>query len=214
MGKKMASFYFTYGTMNSGKSFEILKVAHNYEEQGKRVIVMTSGVDDRYGVGKVTSRIGESREAIPIHTDTDIYNLIKTMGGDIYCILIDEAQFLEKHHIMQLSNVVDLLGIPVMAFGLKNDFQNNLFEGSQNLLLYADKLVEIKTICWFCESKATMNLRVNEYDEPEYGGDQIQIGGNESYLPVCRRHYHYPLLESVVEFEEDGDSELEEEELE
>jgi len=91
----MASFYFTYGTMNSGKSFEILKVAHNYEEQGKRVIVMTSGVDDRHGVGKVTSRIGESREAIPIHTDTDIYKLVQTMGGDIYCILIDEAQILE-----------------------------------------------------------------------------------------------------------------------
>ena len=207
MGKKMASFYFTYGTMNSGKSFEILKVAHNYEEQGKRVLVMTSGVDDRYGVGKVTSRIGESREAIPIHTDTDIYNLVQTMGGDIYCILIDEAQFLEKHHIKQLSNVVDLLNIPVMAYGLKNDFQNNLFEGSQNLLLYADKLVEIKTICWFCNKKSTMNLRVNEYDEPEYGGDQIQIGGNESYLPVCRRHYHYPLLESVIEFEEEEDEE-------
>lgn len=203
----MASFYFTYGTMNSGKSFEILKVAHNYEEQGKRVLVMTSGVDDRYGVGKVTSRIGESREAIPIHTDTDIYKLVQTMGGDIYCILIDEAQFLEKHHIMQLSNVVDLLGIPVMAYGLKNDFQNNLFEGTQNLLLYADKLVEIKTICWFCEKKANMNLRVNEYDEPEYGGDQIQIGGNESYLPVCRRHYHYPLLETVIEFEEGEDVE-------
>lgn len=208
----MASFYFTYGTMNSGKSFEILKVAHNYEEQGKRVLVMTSGVDDRYGVGKVTSRIGESREAIPIHSDTDIYNLVQTMGGDIYCILIDEAQFLEKHHIMQLSNVVDLLNIPVMAYGLKNDFQNNLFEGSKNLLIYADKISEMKTICWFCKSKATMNLRVNEYDEPEYGGEQIQIGGNESYMPVCRRHYHYPLLESVIEFEEEDDDELEDEE--
>lgn len=210
----MASFYFTYGTMNSGKSFEILKVAHNYEEQGKRVVIMTSGVDDRYGVGKVTSRVGESREAIPIYKDTDIYNMIKTMGGDIYCILIDEAQFLCKEHIMQLSNVVDLLGIPVMAYGLKNDFQNRLFEGSESLLLYADKLVEIKTICWFCNKKAIHNLRINEYDEPVYEGEQVQIGGNDSYMPVCRRHYHYPLLETVIEFdeEEDGDSELEEEE--
>jgi len=104
---------------------------------------------------------------------------------------------------MQISNLVDLLNIPVMAYGLKNDFQNNLFEGSQNLLLYADKLVEIKTICWFCNKKAIHNLRVNEYDEPVYEGEQIQIGGNETYVPVCRRHYHYPLLESMLDFEED-----------
>lgn len=212
----MASFYFYYGTMNSGKSFEILKVAHNYEEQGKRVLVLTSGVDDRHGVGRVVSRVGESREAMPIFSDTDIFNLIKTMGGDIYCVLIDEAQFLEKHHIKQLANVVDLLGIPVLAYGLKNDFQNNLFEGSKNLLLYADKLSEIKTICWFCTKKAVMNLRVSEEEEPLYTGDQVQIGGNESYIPVCRKHYHYPMLEPLLEFDppyDDEDDDLEEDDL-
>lgn len=205
----MASFYFFYGAMNSGKSFEILKVAHNYEEQGKRVVVLTSGVDDRDGVGKVSSRVGEARKAMPIYIDTDILNLIKDMGGDVYCVLIDEAQFLSKHHIQQLTNVVDLLGIPVMAYGLKNDFQNNLFEGSKNLLIYADKISEIKTICWFCERKAIMNLRVNEEDEPVYDGEQVQIGGNESYIPVCRKHYHYPLLESVLEFKVDEEEDSE-----
>lgn len=191
--------------MNSGKSFEILKVAHNYEEQGKRVVVLTSGVDTRSGVGNVVSRVGNGREAIPIFEDTDIFNLINTMGGNIYCVLIDESQFLKKHHIQQLANIVDLLGIPVLAYGLKNDFQNRFFEGSENLLLYADKLVEIKTICWFCEKKATFNLRVSDMEEPVYDGEQVQVGGNESYIPVCRKHYHYPLLESVLEFDEEDD---------
>lgn len=203
----MASFYFFYGAMNSGKSFEILKVAHNYEEQGKRVLVLTSGLDNRDGIGKVSSRVGQSRGAMPIFDDTDIYNLIQNMGGDIHCVLVDESQFLQKHHIKQLADVVDLLDIPVMAYGLKNDFQNNLFEGSKNLLIYADKISEIKTICWFCTHKAIHNLRVNEFDEPVYDGEQVQIGGNESYIPVCRKHYHYPVLESVLEFDEDGEEE-------
>lgn len=196
----MASLYFNYGAMNSGKSLEILKVAHNYEEQNKKVLLLTSAVDTRYGVGKVTSRVGESRDALPIDDYMDIIKLVEEQDEKIYCILVDEAQFLKKEHILQLANVVDLMGIPVMAYGLKNDFQNNLFEGSKNLLVYADKISEIKTICWFCETKAILNLRVNEFEEPIYGGEQIQIGGNESYIPVCRKHYHYPLLESVLEF--------------
>lgn len=109
----------------------------------------------------------------------------------LFCILIDEAQFLKKHHIIELARVVDDLNIPVMAFGLKNDFSNELFEGSKYLLIYADKIEEIKTICWFCHKKATMNLRFHE-GKPVYQGEQIQIGGNESYLPVCRRCYRNP----------------------
>lgn len=189
----MAQLFFRYGTMNSGKTIEILKVAHNYEEQSKPVIIMTSGVDTRNGVGMVSSRIGLAREAVAVYDETNIYNLVKKLNANAACILIDEAQFLRKHHILELSQIVDTLKIPVMAFGLKNDFKNELFEGSKYLLLYADKIEEMKTICWFCKKKATMNLRVHD-GQPIYEGQQVQIGGNEAYFPVCRRHYFHPDL--------------------
>ncbi|MCG4282823.1 thymidine kinase [Lacticaseibacillus saniviri] len=189
----MAQLFFRYGAMNSGKTIEILKVAHNYEEQNKRVLILTSAVDDRSGVGIIASRIGLERPAIPVHAETDIYSLVEN-EHDLACILIDEAQFLEKHHILEAARVVDELKIPVMAFGLKNDFRNELFEGSKYLLLYADKIEEMKTICWFCAKKAIMNLRVNN-GKPVYTGSQIQIGGNESYYPVCRNHYSHPPLD-------------------
>lgn len=187
----MAQFYFKYGAMNSGKSIEILKVAHNYEEQNKAVQIFTSAVDVRSGLGKVASRIGFERDAIAITEDMDLFETIQSIETKLYCILIDEAQFLKKEHILQLARVVDELDIPVMAFGLKNDFVNNLFEGSKYLLLYADKIEEIKTICWFCHKKAIMNLRFSD-GKPVYKGEQIQIGGNESYLPVCRKCYKNP----------------------
>ncbi|WP_314067853.1 thymidine kinase [uncultured Vagococcus sp.] len=189
----MAQLFFKYGAMNSGKTIEILKVAHNYEEQNKRVVLMTSGVDTRDGIGKVSSRIGLSREATPIFSETDVYQFIEGLDFKPYCVLIDESQFLEKHHVVQFARIVDELDIPVMAFGLKNDFRNELFEGSKYLLLYADKLEELKTICWFCHRKAIMNLRLLD-GKPVYTGDQIQIGGNESYYPVCRKHYVDPHL--------------------
>lgn len=149
----MAQLFFRYGAMNSGKSIEILKVAHNYEEQNKRVILMTSAVDDRAGVGMIASRIGLERTAIPITHETNLYDIIKATDPKAACVLIDEAQFLQKHHIFEAARVVDELHIPVMAFGLKNDFRNELFEGSKYLLLYADKIEEMKTICWFCAKK-------------------------------------------------------------
>lgn len=189
----MAQLFFKYGAMNSGKTIEILKVAHNYEEQNKPVVLMTSGLDTRDEVGTVSSRIGLKRPAIPIYSDTDVYQTIQAMTPKPYCVLIDESQFLEKHHVTALAKVVDELDVPVMAFGLKNDFKNDLFEGSKYLLLYADKLEELKTICWFCHKKATMNLRVSD-NEPIYTGEQIQIGGNEAYFPVCRKHYVNPPL--------------------
>lgn len=188
----MAKLYFKYGTMNSGKSIEIIKVAYNYEEQHKAVEIFTSGIDNRSGeVGVIASRTGFERRATPVHEDTDIYDLVSSSPQRLFCILIDEAQFLSKKHILQLARIVDDLDIPVMAFGLKNDFSNELFEGSKYLLLYADKIEEIKTICWVCHRKATMNLRVSD-GKPVYDGEQIQIGGNESYLPVCRRCYFKP----------------------
>ncbi|MBP2622345.1 thymidine kinase [Streptococcus oricebi] len=190
----MAQLYYKYGTMNSGKTIEILKVAHNYEEQGKGVVIMTSALDTRDGFGVVSSRIGMKREAIAIDEETDIFGYIDGMTEKPYCVLIDEAQFLSRHHVYDLARVVDELGVPVMAFGLKNDFRNELFEGSKYLLLLADKIDEVKTICQYCSKKAIMVLRTNN-NQPVYEGEQIQIGGNESYIPVCRKHYFNPVLE-------------------
>lgn len=192
----MAQLYYKYGTMNSGKTIEILKVTHNYEEQGKPVVIMTSALDTRDGYGIVSSRIGMRREAVAITDNMDIFNFIKNLPEKPYCVLIDESQFLSKENVYDLARVVDDLDIPVMAFGLKNDFQNHLFEGSRELLLLADKIEEIKTICQFCSKKATMVLRT-ENGKPVYEGNQIQIGGNETYIPVCRKHYFQPLIEDI-----------------
>lgn len=190
----MAQLYYKYGTMNSGKTIEILKVAHNYEEQGKPVVIMTSALDTRDAFGVVSSRIGMRREAVAIDDEMDIFGYIQKMEPRPYCVLIDEAQFLRRHHVYDLARVVDELDVPVMAFGLKNDFRNELFEGSKHLLLLADKLDEIKTICQYCSKKATMVLRTQD-GKPTYEGAQIQIGGNETYIPVCRKHYFSPEVE-------------------
>ena len=198
--KSVAQLFFKYGAMNSGKSIDILKVAHNYEEQGKPVELLTSGVDTRSGRGTIASRIGLKRRVTPIMNGTDVFALVHKRLADqrIYCVLIDEAQFLTKQHVLQLTRIVDELNIPVMTFGLKNDFRNELFEGSKYLLIYADKIEEMKTICWFCPHKATMNLRISD-GKPVYEGDQVQIGGNESYYPVCRKHYFHPDLSNEQE---------------
>lgn len=193
----MAQLYFKYGAMNSGKSIEILKVAHNYEEQDKNVLLFTSGIDNRDEVGVVSSRVGLRRKVTAIYDDTNVFEIVKEHHAKkepLYCILIDEVQFLKKHHIIQLTEIVDKLNIPVMGFGLKNDFQNELFEGSKYMLIYADKIEEMKTICWFCDKKATMNLRVDENKKPVYTGEQIQIGGNDTYYPVCRKCHKNPPL--------------------
>lgn len=195
----MAQLFFRYGAMSSGKTIEILKVAHNYEAQGRKIALMTSGLDNRSGVGTVASRIGIHRKAIPITEDMDLFEYIKKMNdhdladgdGKLACVLIDEAQFLKRHHVLECAKIVDEFNIPVMTFGLKNDFQNHLFEGSENLLIFADKIEEMKTICHYCGHKATMNLRVNN-GKPVYEGEQVQIGGDESYYPVCRYHYFHP----------------------
>ncbi|PMD67775.1 thymidine kinase [Companilactobacillus nuruki] len=187
----MAQLFFKYGAMNSGKSIEILKVAHNYEEQGKSVILMTSILDTRSGTGKIESRMGLNREAIALKDDSNVFEIVKSKNPSAACVLIDECEFMTKAQVLQATQVVDDLGIPVMAFGLKNDFRNELFEGTKYLLLYADKLEEMKTICWFCTKKATMNMRMAN-GKPVYDGDQVVIGGNEMYYPVCRRHYNHP----------------------
>ncbi|MCQ2561078.1 MAG: thymidine kinase [Clostridia bacterium] len=186
----MAQLYYRYSTMNAGKSIELIKVAYNYEERGKHIMTLSPSVDDRYGVGKITSRIGISRDAIVINGDTDLVALYKEHEAQqhIDCILMDECQFLKKHQVIQLAKIVDEYGCPVMCYGLKNDFQNELFEGSHYLLVYADKIEEIKTIC-HCGRKATMVARVDEAGNIIREGAQLVIGGNDMYVSLCRKHY-------------------------
>lgn len=193
--------------MSSGKSMEILKVQHNYKEQDKDVLLMTSAIDTRDGVGTVASRAGISSHAYAVQPEENLIDTIEEFleseywryqyDVGLYCILVDEAQFLSREQVVQLSSVVDFYGIPVIAYGLKNDFQNKLFEGAESLLIYSDKIEEIKTICWYCDKKATMNLRMND-GKPVYDGTQVQIGGNENYVPVCRNHYKHPIIKQVA----------------
>ncbi|MEW9702127.1 thymidine kinase [Paenibacillus sp. SI8] len=182
----MAKLYFRYGTMNSGKSIEVLRVAHNYEEQGKKVLLLTPVVDTRFGAGKVASRIGMQKSAIVVDENLDMIELAHTEQPN--CILVDEAQFLNKEQVAQLIDIVDNLNIPVIAYGLRADFMGELFEGSTALIAVADTIEEIKTVCWYCDKKAIMNMRCKD-GEPIFHGEQIQIGGNESYVPVCRKCY-------------------------
>lgn len=186
----MAQLYYRYSTMNAGKSIELIKVAYNYEERGKRVLVLVPSVDDRYGKGVVASRIGVSREATMVNEET---NLLKLFMGEnekekIDCVLVDECQFLLKHHVQELVEIVDSYDTPVLAYGLKNDFRNELFEGSYYMLVYADKIEEIKTICW-CGRKATMVARLVDGKFVKTG-EQIVIGGNDMYVSLCRKHYN------------------------
>ena len=186
----MAQLYFRYSTMNAGKSIELIKVAYNYEERGKNVMTLIPSVDNRYGTGIVTSRIGVQREATVVNDETNILELFikENEKKRIDCVLVDEAQFLMKHHVLELVEIVDSFEVPVLAYGLKNDFRNEMFEGSYYLLIYADKIEEIKTICW-CGRKATMVARVVD-GRIVKEGRQVMIGGNDLYISLCRKHYN------------------------
>ena len=193
----MAQLFFRYGAMASGKSIEILKVAHNYETQQRHVLLLTSALDNRSGVGEIASRIGMQRSALAISDADDLFKLIQDQQDDVAAVLIDEAQFMTKEQVLELTQVVDDLNIPVLAFGLKNDAFNNLVPGSEALLIYADKIEEMKTLCSFCGRKATMNLRISD-GQPVYEGAQVQIGGDEAYMPVCRYHYNHPDMAAIA----------------
>ena len=186
----MAQLYYRYSTMNACKSIELIKVAYNYEERGKNVLTLIPSVDDRYGVGLITSRIGVQREALVVKDDTNILEIYlrENEKRKIDCVLIDECQFLKKHHVQELVEIVDSCNVPVLAYGLKNDFRNELFEGSYYMLIYADKIEEIKTICW-CGRKATMVARVVDGQFVKQG-EQVVIGGNDMYVSLCRKHYN------------------------
>ena len=192
----MAKLYFYYSSMNAGKSTTLLQSSYNYRERGMQTLVYTAAIDNRYGGGKVTSRIGIEEQARLFDQNSDLWQEIQQQHQQqkLHCILVDEAQFLTKQQVYQLSEVVDKLNIPVLCYGLRTDFQAELFEGSRYLLAWADQLEELKTIC-YCGRKANFVLRLNEQGEVIKEGDQIQIGGNDHYLSVCRRHYKEKMSE-------------------
>ncbi len=190
MGNLMAQLYFYYSAMNAGKSTTLLQSAFNYRERGMEPVILTAAIDDRAGVGKVSSRIGLQADAHIFDADKNVFELIKTLHAEQkrHCILVDECQFLSKEQVMQLTDVVDELGIPVLCYGLRNDFRGELFSGSQYLLAWADKLIELKTVC-HCGRKANHVLRTDEQGNAIADGNQVEIGGNDRYVSVCRKHY-------------------------
>lgn len=186
----MAKLYFYYSAMNAGKTTVLLQSAYNYRERGMTPLLFTPRIDDRFRVGVVKSRIGLEAEALTFDEGTDL--LARTRDAleahSVHCVLVDEAQFLKRDQVYQLTDVVDQLGIPVLCFGLRTDFQGELFEGSQYLLAWADELQELKTIC-HTGSKATMVLRVDEKGYAVREGSQVEIGGNDRYVSVSRKEF-------------------------
>ena len=193
----MAKLYFYYSAMNAGKSTTLLQSSFNYRERGMNTVVFTAAVDDRYGTGVIKSRIGLELNAHVFSSETNLYDVVVAdiEKDPVHCVLVDEAQFLSAEQVDQLARVADQLRIPVLCYGLRTDFQANLFPGSTRLLAIADELVELKTICT-CGSKATMNLRINEDGFAVREGDQKEIGGNDRYIALCRKHFMEKLAEA------------------
>ena len=186
----MAKLYFYYASMNAGKSTTLLQADFNYRERGMRTMLFTAGIDDRAGHGTIGSRIGLEAPAIAFYADTDVRALVarELAEGPLACVLIDEAQFLTAAQVAQVAGICDELNLPVLAYGLRTDFQGELFPGSARLLAIADALIEIKSVCG-CGRKATMNLRVDAAGNAVAQGAQTEIGGNERYVAMCRRHF-------------------------
>ncbi len=188
----MAKLYFKYGTMGSGKSVDLIKTNFNYIENGKKTICFTSNKDIRYGKGKITTRLGISIDAVVISDSTNIYDIVDDLS-DISCVFLDEVQFITKKQVFQLSDIVDNLNIPVICYGLRSDFKLEIFEASKYLMGISDHIEEIKTMCRYCSlKKAIVNVRFKD-DKIKKVGQQIQIGGNETYKPLCRKCYKYLL---------------------
>lgn len=186
----MAKLYFYYSAMNAGKTTLLLQSAHNYRERGMNPLLFTPALDDRYDVGVIKSRIGLEAGAIAFRKDDDLFESVRQVLEDrnVHCVLVDEAQFLGRDQVFQLTEVVDRLGIPVLCFGLRTDFQGELFEGSRYLLAWGDQLEELKTIC-HSGKKATMVVRVDDEGYALREGSQVEIGGNERYVSVSRKEF-------------------------
>ena len=186
----MAKLYFSYSAMNAGKTTILLQASHNYNERGMNTLLLTAKLDNRVSSGVIASRIGLSSKAMTFDADTDLKTVILTEHerSTLSCILVDEAQFLTDEQVWQLAKIADDSNIPVMCYGLRTDFQGELFPGSARLLAVADNLREIRTIC-HCGSKATMVIRTNADGDVIQEGDQIEIGGNDKYVSLCRKHW-------------------------
>ncbi len=207
----MAKLHFYYSAMNAGKSTTLLQSSHNYNERGMDTLLFAPEVDTRYGSGMISTRIGLQSNAIVVDKQFNLFAYVTEAlkeNSNIKCILVDEAQFLTKQQVEQLTWITDQLNTPVLAYGLRSDFQGEPFPGSQYLLVWADQIIEIKTIC-HCGHKATMNLRIDAQGRPVLEGEQVQVGGNESYLAVCRKHFRMgqahstPIAEMILESAQD-----------
>ncbi|MEP7185333.1 MAG: thymidine kinase [Rhodanobacter sp.] len=187
----MAKLYFYYSAMNAGKTTSLLQSAYNYHERGMRTLIFTPSLDNRFGEGVVASRIGLKADALRISADENLFERVEAdiaERGALHCVFVDEAQFLTKAQVWQISDVVDRLNVPVLAFGLRTDFRGELFDGSRYLLAWADNLEEIKTIC-HSGRKATMVVRVDEHGRAVTKGPQVEIGGNDRYVSVSRAEF-------------------------
>lgn len=188
----MAKLFFYYSAMNAGKTTTLLQSSYNYRERGMKTLLYTPSIDIRYGEGRIASRIGIASEAIAFGRDFDFFKEVQdkqNILSKLACILIDEAQFLTKKQVLHLTRVVDELNIPVLTYGLRTDFLGNTFDGSHHLLALAEEIIEIKTIC-HCGRKAIMNARIDSRGNRVTHGNQIEIGGNESYEALCRKHFY------------------------
>jgi thymidine kinase len=186
----MAKLYFHYSTMNAGKSTLLLQAAHNYQEMGMECLLLTANFDDRAGTGQIGSRIGFAKPATTYGTQDDLFAIIEARiaQGPLACVMVDEAQWMSKEQVWQLARAVDDLGVPVMCYGLRVDFRGELFPGSATLLALADEMREVRTIC-HCGRKATMVIRKGPDGTAVTDGAQVQVGGNETYVSLCRRHW-------------------------
>ena len=187
----MAKLYFHYSTMNAGKTTSLLQAAFNYRERGMQVVLFTAALDDRFGEKKIASRIGLEQPAYLFQATDNLYAHIAHLLNQqkIACVFFDEAQFLSYDQVWQLARIVDQLKVPVMTYGIRTDFQGKLFPGCQALMAIADVLREVKTIC-HCGSKATMVVRTNTDGQAVREGAQVEIGGNDRYIPLCRKHWY------------------------
>jgi len=186
----MAKLHFYYSTMNAGKTTVLLQSAYNYSERGMRPLLISPGIDDRAGHGTIRSRVGLESPALAAGPDDDLFETVRAdlEADNIHCVLTDESQFFTRDQVWQLTEVVDRLNIPVLAFGLRTDFRGELFDGSRHLLAWADELKELKTIC-HTGAKATMVVRVDEHGYAVTEGAQVEIGGNDRYVPVSRAEF-------------------------
>ena len=186
----MAKLYFYYASMNAGKSTNLLQADFNYRERGMRTLLFTAAIDTRAATGAIASRIGLEKQAIAFDADTDIAAIVTAEHAQapVACVLVDEAQFLSEAQVGQLAQLADIHGIPVLAYGLRTDFRGKLFPGSAALLAIADNLVELKSVCE-CGRKATMNLRVDAAGKAVAEGAQTEIGGDDRYVALCRKHF-------------------------